>query len=148
MGMSGPAECAGLFPLSPALFPLVLAFLVAIACWFHCFPGCFYLFFVFFCFFKSPFLAFFFQSLCFCFFFKAFFLLFKIVFFCFFAFFRFFKKTRFTGVSLYSRQHNASDDSRHDGDGAEAQWFGGPEKHGELLGNPLFKWSANWENSL
>ena len=39
MGMSGPAECAGLFPLSTALFPLVLAFLVAIACWFHCFPG-------------------------------------------------------------------------------------------------------------
>ena len=37
--MSGPAECAGLFPLSPAFFPLVLAFLVAIACWFHCFPG-------------------------------------------------------------------------------------------------------------
>ena len=43
---------------------------------------------------------------------------------------------------------HASDDSRHDGDGAEAQWFGGPEKDGELLGNPLFTWSANWENSL
>ena len=65
LGMSGPAECAGLFPLSPALFPLVLAFLVAIACWFHCFPGFLLVFFVFlfflffFCFFKSPFLAFF-----------------------------------------------------------------------------------------
>ena len=52
LGMSGPAECAGLFPLSPALFPLVLAFLVAIACWFHCFPG-FLLVYCFFCFFKS-----------------------------------------------------------------------------------------------
>ena len=61
LGMSGPAECAGLFPLSPALFPLVLAFLVAIACWFHCFPGfllgycfsCSGVFFCFVCFFKS-----------------------------------------------------------------------------------------------
>ena len=104
LGMSGPAECAGLFPLSPALFPLVLAFLVAIACWFHCFPGFLLVFFLsFFCFFKSPFLAFFpiaFFSFC------------SSVFFCFFCFFKslvfvFFalKKNRFTGVSLYSRHH-------------------------------------------
>ena len=80
LGMSGPAECAGLFPLSPALFPLVLAFLVAIACWFHCFPR----FLLVFCFFKSPFLAVFFQS--FFFFFLFFFQAFFLFFFVFFAF--------------------------------------------------------------
>ena len=58
--MSGPAECAGFFPLSPAFFPLVLAFLVAIACWFHCFPGFLPIFFVafsnrLFCFFSNTF---------------------------------------------------------------------------------------------
>ena len=86
--MSGPAECAGLFPLSPAFFPLVLAFLVAIACWFHCFPG-FLL--VFFYFFKSPVLVFLFQSF-FCFFFCAFFF-FRRFFLFFLFFFRFFFKT-------------------------------------------------------
>ena len=84
LGMSGPAECAGLFPLSPALFPLVLAFLVAIACWFHCFPGCFYLFIVFIVFFAFSnrlFWPFFSNHFVFVFFFQAFFLLFQIVFF-------------------------------------------------------------------
>ena len=78
LGMSGPAECAGLFPLSPAFFPLVLAFLVAIACWFHCFPV-FLL--VFFLLFQIAFFGFFFQSLFFAFFcFFCFFLLCQIVF--------------------------------------------------------------------
>ena len=118
LGMSGPAECAGLFPLSPALFPLVLAFLVAIACRFHCFPGFLLVFFDFFAFsnrlfwpffpiaFYLLFLLFFaFFSGVFFAFFLFFFLLFQIVFFfCFFSLF--FKKKRFTEVSLYSRQHN------------------------------------------
>ena len=108
--MSGPAECAGLFPLSPALFPLVLAFLVAIACWFHCFPGVLLVFFVFFsnrlfwlffpnrffllflCFFLFFFQALFFAFFLFFFFRFFFFLLFQIHFFA--CFFRFKKKKK------------------------------------------------------
>ena len=75
--MPGSAECAGLFPLSPAFFPLVLAFLVAIACWFHCFPGFllvfFYFFFVFFLLFQITFFGVFFPLVFFAFFFLLFF---------------------------------------------------------------------------
>ena len=43
---------------------------------------------------------------------------------------------------------DACDDSRHDGDSAKAQGFGGPDKYGKLLGKLSFKWNATWETSF